>query len=253
MSLTPSAIYLRCAFKVGIWAGNTAPTQFSDPVNFTKVELTAPKQEKEELISNMSHNYGSALDSQQKPTEAAQGALEFTTMTEDLLALVLGADASSGSQNVGAIANEAVTTIMNVWVPLANGFIAAAGTGTEITLKTSADVSVADTKYEIDLTLGMIKATHSDAVGTGMKVSYHKEARTWAQYAAGQAKSVYVHLAGQATDKVTGLTGRLDIWKASLAPGGAVDPVAGGYFKGILTGSLIAPTGKLSPWQWQHG
>lgn len=251
LAVTPRAIYLRCELKAGLWSGDTAPTSYSDPLNFTKVELTSPKQEKEELISNMSSNYGAAIDSQNKPTESASASLEFSTMPPWLLAIVLGADVAEQSQSVGAVAAEVITTALNVWVPLANGHIAAHGTGTEIALTTSGDVAVASTKYEIDLVNGMIKAIHADAVGVGMKLSYHKAARTWEEYAAGQAKSAYVHLVGQATDMVSGKVGRLDLWKGSFAPSGAVDPVKGGYFAGALEGSLIAPTGRASPWRWQ--
>jgi hypothetical protein len=246
LAVAPRAIYLRCEMKVGIWSGDTAPTQYSDPLNFTKIELTAPTQEKEELISNMTSNFGSPLDSQNKPTEGASASLEFNTFTPQMLATVLGADVTEGTQTTGTVADEIITTALGVWVPLANGHL------TSFTsLETAADALIASTKYEVDLVLGMIKATHADAVGVGMKATYVKADRTWENYAAGQAKSVYAHLVGQATDQVSGKVGRLDVWKASLAPSGAVDPVVGGYFTGALEGTLIAPAGRASPWQWQ--
>jgi hypothetical protein len=251
LSTSPRAIYLRCELKVGLWSGDTWPAYYTDPINFETVELTAPEQEKEELISNMTSNFGSALDSQSKPTAAATTSMTFSTMPPQLLAVVLGADVTEETQSSADVTAEAVTTVLNVWVPLANAYITAHGTGTEIALTTSGDVAVDASKYEIDLVNGMIKAIHADAVGTGMKLSYTKAARTWEEYAAGQAKSAYVHLVGSATDKVSGQVGKLDIWKASVAPSGSVDPVVGGYFKGTLAGSLIAPTGKASPWQWQ--
>lgn len=246
LAVAPRAIYLRCEMKVGIWSGDTAPTQYSDPLNFTKIELTAPAQEKEELISNMTSNFGSPLDSQNKPTEGASASLEFNTFTPGMLATVLGADVTEGTQTTGTVADEVITTALGVWVPLANAHLSSF-----TSLETSGDVAVESTKYEVDLVLGMIKATHADAVGVGMKATYVKADRTWEEYAAGQAKSVYVHLVGQATDQVSGKVGRLDVWKASLAPSGAVDPVVGGYFTGALGGTLIAPTGRASPWQWQ--
>jgi hypothetical protein len=246
MTATPRAIYLRCEMKVGIWSGDTAPTQYSDPLNFTKIELTSPEQEVEELLSNMTSNYGTAIDSQSKPTAAATATMEFSTFTPDMMALALGADVTEGTQTGATVTDEVITTALNVWVPLANGHLASF-----TTLETSADALIASTKYEVDLVLGMIKAIHADAVGVGMKATYATATRTWEQYAAGQAKSAYVHLVGQATDQVSGKVGRLDVWKASLSPSSAVDPVKGGYFAGTLGGSLIAPTGRASPWQWQ--
>jgi hypothetical protein len=246
MTATPRAIYLRCETKVGIWSGDDWPTQYSDPLNFTKKELTSPEQETEELLSNMTSTYGTAIDSQSKPTAAATVSMEFSTFTPSMLAIALGADVTEVSQTGATVPDEVITTALNVWVPLANAHLASF-----TTLETSADALIAATKYEVDLVLGMIKAIHADAVGVGMKATYATATRTWEQYAAGQAKSVYVHLTGQATDMASGKVGRLDIWKASLAPSSAVDPVKGGYFSGVLSGTLITPTGRASPWQWQ--
>ena len=39
--LLPRAIYLNCAFKFGFWSSDTGSTQFYDPTNFTKLEITS--------------------------------------------------------------------------------------------------------------------------------------------------------------------------------------------------------------------
>lgn len=252
LSVAPKSVYLRVEAKAGIRTGqNTAPASFSDPQNFTMCEITAPTQEFEKLLSNMTSTYGAALASVAKTTENAKIKLEFDTMTPEFLALVLGADVSEVTQASGAVALDTVDTVLNKWVLLDNKHITAHDTGTPIALTTSTDTAVAATKYEIDLVNGMIKAIHADAVGTGMKLSYTKSARTWEQYLAGLAKSAYVQLVCTATEKVSGMEGRLDIWCASLAPSGSVDLMAGGYFKGSLEGDLIMPTGKTSPWVWE--
>jgi hypothetical protein len=252
ISVAPKSVFLRVEAKAGIRTDqNTAPTSFTDPQNFTLCEITSPTQEFEKLISNMTSTYGAALASVAKTTESAKIKLEFDTMAPDFLALVLGADVSEITQSSQAVALDTVTTVLNKWVMLDNKYITAHGTGTEIALTTSADVAVTANKYEIDLVNGMIKATDAAAVGTGMKLSYTKSARTWEQYLAGLAKSAYVQFVCTATDMVSGQEGRLDIWCASLAPSGAVDIMAGGYFKGALEGDLIMPTGKSSPWVWE--
>lgn len=247
---TPRAIYLRCALRVGVWDGDTPPTSYSDPVNFTKAEISNPTQEAEQLISNMIASYGSAIDSQQKPTEPASIALEFNTLTPRLIAVALGADLSEVTQSSGDVTAEAVTTQLNAWVPLANRYITAHGTGTEIVLKTSpGGVTVDSSKYELDLTLGLIKAIHADAVGA-MTIDYTKAARTYEKYEGGQAKTAYVKLWGEAYDAVSQKSGILVVHKANLAADGAFDPVVGGYLAGSLSGDLIAPTGTNSPVEW---
>lgn len=252
LATAPRAIYLNVEFKAGIRTDqNTPPASFADPQNFTLCEITSPTQEFEKLISNMTSSLGAALASVPKTTEPAKIKLEFDTMTPEFLALVLGADVSEVTQASAPVTTDTVTTVLNRWVKLSNQHITPHGTGTEITVKTGTDTAVVSSKYEIDLVNGMIKATHADAVGVGMKVGYTKSARTWEQYLAGLAKSAYVQLEGTATDRVSGRQGRLAIWCASLAPSGAVDVVKGGYFKGTLEGDLIMPTGESSPWQWQ--
>lgn len=252
LSVAPKAIYVNVELKAGIRTDqNTAPTTFCDPQNFTLGEITSPKQEFEKLISNMTSSLGAALASVPKTTDPAKIKLEFDTMTPEFLALVLGANVSEITQAASAVALDTVDTVLGKWVKLSNQYIAEHGTGTEIALKTAADAAIASTKYEIDLINGMIKATDATAVGTGMKLSYSKSAKTWEQYLAGLAKSAYVQLTGTATERVSGKVGRLDIWCASLAPSGSVDPIKGGYFKGSLEGDLIMPTGKSSPWTWE--
>ena len=81
------ATYLNCAFKYGFWSGDTAPTQFYDPANFTKAEITNPVQEADVLPSNMEGSIGEALASVNKPTEAAKISLEADYMSPALMAV----------------------------------------------------------------------------------------------------------------------------------------------------------------------
>ncbi|MBB1074463.1 hypothetical protein HUU62_08575 [Rhodoferax sp. 4810] len=252
LSTASKAIYLNCELKIGIRTDtNTAPASFYDSVNFTVAEITPPKQESKSLLSNMYSNMGAALASVTNTAESAKIKLEFNYMPPRFLALLLGADVSEVTQAAADVTADTVNTVLNMWVPLSNNFIAAHGTGTEIELQTSGAVTVTSDKYEIDLTNGMIRAIHADAVGTGMIVSYSKSARTWEQYLAGLSKSAYVQLSGEAYEKSSGKLGRLDIWCAALSPSAAVDAVKNDYFSGSLEGDLIMPSGKSSPWQWQ--
>lgn len=242
------ALYLKAEFKFGFWSGDTAPTQFFGPVNFTKLELASQKQELDRLISNMEDTAGEVIASVAKPTDPAGVTAEFDSMTGNLLAVLLGADTADLSQSTGGVTDEVITTVLNVWIPFANRYIETSG----ISLKTSGDVAVAEAKYEIDHINGLIRAIHADAVGVGMKLSYTKSTRTGEIYHAGKAKDAYLQFLGTATEKVSQKRCRIKIHKASLAPSGAVDPIAGGYFKGALNGDLLTPTGELSPWQFEY-
>lgn len=245
------AVYLRCEFKFGVWSGDTAPTQFYDPINFTKLEIASQTQEFEQLISNMESTYGQTLASVAKPTEVASLAAEADYMPPYLFGLLLGADITELSQSSGAVADEAITPAVGLWVPLANQYIAPHGTGTEIVAETSGDVEVASSHYTIDHINGLFKALDSTGA-TVAKISYHKAARTGEIYKGGQAKSAYLKLVGTGTEKVSQKRCRLLVHKVSLAASAAFDPVAGGYVKGSFAGDLLTPTGETSPWTYNY-
>lgn len=251
LAVASRTTYLRCEFKFGIWSGDTAPTVYYDPINLTKLEIKSQVQEFEQLISNMESTYGQILASVAKPTEAASLTAECDYMPPYLMGLMLGADITELSQNTSSVADEAITPVLGQWVPLANKYISAHGTGTEIVAETSGDVTVASTHYSIDLINGLFKAL--DATGaTVAKISYHPATRTGEIYKGGQAKSAYIRLVGTGTEKVTQKRCRLVVHKVSLAASAAFDPVAGGFVKGMFSGDLITPSTETSPWTYEY-
>lgn len=245
------ALYLRCEFKYGVWSGDTAPTQFYDPVNFTKLEIQSQVQEFEQLVSNMESSYGETLASVAKPTSAATLAAEADYMPPHLFGLLLGADITDLAQTGDTITNDPITAAVGLWVPLANKYIAPHGTGTEIVAKTAADATITADHYTIDTVNGLFKAL--DATGaTVTKVSYKTTTRTGEIYKGGKAKSAYLKLVGSGTEKVTGKRCNIIVHKASLAASGTFDPVAGGYVKGAFAGDLLTPSTETSPWTYTY-
>lgn len=242
--------YVEAAVKVGIWSGETAPTQFYGPINFTKLGISPPAQELERLKSNLEGSVGEDLATVQKPAADASTELaaEFDRGTPDLMALAIGADMAELAQSSSSAIDELVTTALGIWVPVASQYISA------VSLKTNGDVAVAADKYEMDLVNGMIKAIHADAVGTDMKISYTIDATAGITYNAGKAKSAYVMLIGSATERVSQTRGRIVVHRANLAPNGEWDPVAGGFLRGAVSGSCETPVyagyTAASPWSF---
>lgn len=251
LAVASRAIYLKCEFKFGVWSGDTPPTSYYDPVNFTKLEIASQKQEFEQLLSNMESSAGETLASVAKTAEAASLSAEADYMPPYLFGLLLGADITELTQSTSAVVDEAITPVVGLWVPLANKYIAAHGTGTEIAAKTSADASVASTHYAIDLINGLFKALDSTGA-TVAKLSYHPATRTGEIYKGGKAKSAYLKLVGTGTEKVSQKRCRIVVHKASLAASGAFDVVAGGYVKGGFAGDLLTPSTETSPWQYEY-
>lgn len=247
ISVASRATYLNCAFKPGYWAGDVPPVAFYDPVNFTKLEITSQTQEADNLTSNIDGSIGENLASVQKPTDSAKLSAEVNFMAAEMFALLIGADLSEIAQTTATVTDEAVTLSVGLWVPLASQYIDATG----ITLKTSADVTIAPTEYAVDTISGLVKALTATGA-TGTKISYSKAARTGERYNAGKAKSAYVMLVGTGTEKVSKKRCRVVIHKASLAGSGAFDPVTGTYTTGTLEGNLITPSTESSPWQYEY-
>lgn len=252
VSVAPRSTYLLVEMKFGLWSGDVEPTTYYDPSNFTKIELTGQTQSQDKLASVMESSLGQNLASVAKPTEGAKISLEVNGyMPPALLALILGADLTELAQTTAAVADEAITAVAGLWVPLANKYLAADGTGTEIVAKTAADATVDPSHYSIDLINGMFKAL--DATGaTVTKLSYHTATRAGEIYKAGQAKSAYFKMIGTGTEKVTQRRCSIVVHKASVAPSAAVDLAAGGYFKGTLAGDLLTPTNQSSPWEYRY-
>lgn len=250
IAVASKSIYLNCAIKFGFWSGDTAPTQFYDPVNWTKLELTSQKQETDDLISNMEGSAGELLASVNKTTESGSLAAEADYMPPALYSVLLGATVTEVTQTATTVTDDPITAATGLWVPLANKYIAPHGAGTEITAKTAADATITSDHYSVDLVNGLFKAL--DATGaTITKVSYKTTTRAIENYAAGKAISQYVMLVGSATEKVSSKRGRIVVAKVNMAGSAAFDPVAGTYVKGSFTGKMLTPTGYTSPWTFQ--
>jgi hypothetical protein len=171
-------------------------------------------------------------------------------MPPALFSLLLGADISEVSQTTATIADEAITPAVGVWVPLANKYLAAHGTGTEIVAKTSADATIASSHYEIDLTNGLFKAW-TRRRDCRQAVLSHRN-RTSEVYKGGKAKSSYVKLMGHGIEEVSKRRVQIIVHKALLAASSEVDIAAGGFMKGSFSGDLLTPTGQTSPWEFSY-
>ncbi len=249
MAFDHRPFYVQCALNYGLWSGDVAPTQYQGPINISKLETTPIKQENDRLISNIYGSVGEALASMPKPTESAALNMEFSSMPKELLALVIGADQTALTQSAATITDEAITTALNVWVPLDYQFLDPA---TPLVLETAPSTVIADTKYVVDYTAGLIMATHADAVGDKLATYTTLALAASETYKAGKAKSACVKLMGVADEGVSRKKGLLIIHKASVSNSAAYDWVKGGYAVGTLSGDMLTPTGETSPYEFRY-
>ncbi|MBZ4194217.1 MAG: hypothetical protein LAE24_07920 [Candidatus Contendobacter sp.] len=249
IAVASRALFLKCEFKIGFWSGDVAPTSYYDPVNWTKLEIASQTQKFEQLISNMESSAGETLASVASTDKAAALTAEADYMPPILFGLLLGADITELAQSGATITTELITPVLGMWVPLANKYLSAHGTGTEIVAVTSADVAVANTHYAIDTINGLFKALTATGATVG-KLSYKTATRPGEIYKGGKAKSAYVKLVGTGTEKISQRRCSIVVHKASLAASGNFDPVAGGYVKGAFAGDLLTPSTETSPWSY---
>lgn len=249
ISVASRGIFLHCAFKIGFWDGDSAPAQFFDPCNFTKLEIASQTQESDPLISNIEGSVGETLASVQKSTKPASLSAEANYMPPVMFGLLLGADITEFSQATAGVTDEAITPALGLWVPFTSGNKYIETTG--FTAKTAADAVVAATHYEVDHINGLFKALNATGL-TVAKINYTKSTRSGEIYKGGKAKSKYIKFLGTGTEKVSERRCRIVIHKANLAASGTFDPATGTYVKGAFAGDLLTPPGESSPWQYEY-
>lgn len=236
-------IYLQCALYCALRPTDDVPVRLYGPANFTKLETTPIEQESDDLIKNIAGYVGEVEASVQKATKPGQISMECNTMPGPLRELILSADVAAFSQSSATVTDATLDTALDIWVKLPGAYLAPTG----FALKTAADATVTADKYVVDRVAGLLKATHADAVGTGMKVSFQKAAVTGETYKAGKAKSSFLYLTGRAYDKYTQTWGTLTVERANVSNQEAYDWVAGGWMKGALKGPLLTPMDADSP------
>lgn len=235
--------------RMGLWSGDTPPTQYQPDLELV-VEITPPALNTVRVLGRSIDTLGESLLSARRPSgEVAQVKVSTTTYSPAVMALALAAAVAEVSVSATPVADQAITTVLGLWVPVFDGPIG--GVGLDIGGAVAAD------KYEVDTALGMVRATHADAVGTGT-IDYTPAARTYEQYAAGSAVDSYWHLTGRARNVDTGMEGTLDLWRANLAPDGAITVPSGEQaFEASFSGDLVTPSVAVrgytptSPWRFR--
>jgi hypothetical protein len=242
----PNAIFTEVAMKAGIWVGNTPPTTFYDPVNFQSLILSPPKQSYLEVLSNIQGSVGKVIGAKRFATSGAAFKGMVNSMDLTLGKIILGADTTPLAQTGEDISAEAITTILNTWVPLAHQYISA--TGLDLKTTGGSPTTIDAAKYEVDLVNGMVKAIHADAVGA-MTLDYTTLTVAGNTFDAGQAKQTNLQLIGHAVD-ASGLFGRFIIWRAVVSSSQDLDIAAKKFWEGTLEGGLVTPSDKTSPWEF---
>ena len=266
--------YFRAKFVFGLWNGNTEPTEFFGPANFTKMEITAPKQKFTRVLSNiMGGGFGNLMDAQPAVTDPATMVCEFDSMTNGMLNMLIGAHTAVLDQTgakKGGSSGEAVarTPVVGIWQRFANQYLMAddsagadltpivfmdAGTpaGSGGTPAAIPPAAIDIKHFEIDIVSGMWRPITSTGA-TAATVTYYTATRSGEIYNAGVITNQCVMLRGTAIEMSSNRNVAFEIHKAQLIPNGKIDLVGNNYLKGALDGDLLLPNGYASAWQMAY-
>lgn len=219
------------------------------PVELTKLGITTAT-EKKNRTSKRAVDYGAVLDSVIVQGETTV-ALEFNNQPADLMALVLKGIAEKVNVGSGTVTDEAITIYPNGrWSKLAQGNLAGEG----ISLKLVSDDSVVPpANYEIDYSLGMIRAVEGGTLeGTATiatKLSYQHNAISGKRITGGKVASIRAKVEFVGLNLVTSKPVKLTIPEVVLTSEGEIDFLSSDYVSGSLTGTVKSINGTLFDYQ----
>jgi len=242
------AMFFRGELKIGIWSGDTAPTIFYGPINFSKITLVPPKQDMMNVLSTMITSPGSVLASVAVPKGPATMTGETDYMPPDIAALFLGATVAAQTlRNLATGQTSSLTTSqlsLYKWAKLDHEFI-----NSITSAIAGATTLVGGTDYATDTYAGLYQPLTSAATAA-TTVTYSTSALTTTGevYAGGLAQTKYIQLYGKVIEQVSNKRGLLTVHKVSIAPSSKFD-LRGDFLVGNFDGELITPSGEDSPWQ----
>lgn len=224
-------------------AGN--PLGLIGPLNTDQLQI---KQEVEEKVqtSQMRDTFGQTRASVNLPKPAVV-SIGFQDQPSELLAMALLGDTSALSESAATVTDEPVTAVLGKWVKLPNRNITAASVVVTDTVPNPAFTEGTD--YEINYRLGMIRALAGGAITDGMSllVDYDSGAVAGTRIAGGSESQISARILLDGKNLVNGQSVHLEIHQSTLRPDGDIDLNSSEFITTTLTGNMITPAGKSSP------
>jgi hypothetical protein len=214
------------------------------PYYANKFEIK-PNVDKKELTSKGRNTYGQVLESVsiQKPAEFTMELSEVNT--ESMTLALLGTNAS-GSQSSGTMADLAVVSKEDRWVPV--GFNSLDDT---ILVKhsTGSPTYVEGTDYLLNRPLGLLKVLESGAIASGATVELSGDYAVMSSTIISGATNVDIRarIIFDGKNQADGLPVIVTIHEAIIAADSAFDFLADDFNTVNLPGTMKTPTGKAEP------
>lgn len=218
--------------------------------NATSFQLSVEAEEKKQT-GNKRDTYGQTIASNAKISATkisiTLNQYDVPTMAAALMGDTVAMTASSGSVTAGS--PEDVDAISDRWVELANY----GGGVSSVVVKDETDTTtyVADTDYEVNTRLGMIKALSTGSISDGdtLHVAYDYAAEAGYKITGATESSVLLKLRLDGYNVNSGNNVQVTVWEAHVIPSTPIDFLSEDYGEITLEGEMITPTGYSWPFE----
>ncbi len=204
------------------------------------------ESERKELTGKGKSNYGMVLDSVALQQPGAV-EVEINRLDQETLAMVFLGEASVETITGSTVTDEAVSAIHDAFVDLAQRNISSVVVQDETDTTTYA----IGTDYELNTDAGMIKVLSTGSItdGQALHVDYAYASAVYDRILGATQPTVKVAMLLDGKNQNTGKDCFVDVWEATLSPDTPVDFLADDFSSVKLTGSMIKPDSKPSPFR----
>jgi hypothetical protein len=209
---------------------------YEGPFECRKFEIK-PNSELKELVSKGRSTYGQVIESVPVP-KPADLTVELSEVNNRSLSIAMFGTSAALTQAAGAV-SDAVTLVLDRWVPLTKGRLNPAVPVTIATL-------VEGTDFIVNYTLGWVKALNSGAAGarTVAGTALAIDGQTISGMTQTQVRVGFL-LDGK--NFVDDLPTIVEVYEAIISAESAVDFLADDFNTVTLPGRMKTPTGFLTP------
>lgn len=237
-----------------ILAGDVYIDRFTDqgvatgligPLNTDALTITQAIEEKTQT-SRMKTTFGQTRASVNMPSPPTI-KIGFQDQPAEIFAMALLGDVSTLTEGAQTVTDEPITVVEGKWVDLAYRNLTAASVGVDDVTDTTTYVEGTD--YEINYAYGLIRAITGGAIADGdvVHVDYGTTALSGERITGATRPNVTCRIVLDGRNLATGKDVHFEAWQCSIGPDGEVDLNSGEFITTSLTGTMVTPSGKASP------
>ena len=218
---------------------------YQGPYENTKFEVKAITKLVEQT-SRSKTRYGQSLEAVALP-QPSEFALEVAEVNRESLALAVLGTVATYTQAGATVTNEAIVVDLGEWQPLANASVSAV----VVTNSAGTVTYVAGTDYEVNATLGWVRALAGGAIADSstIHVDYTAAAVSGHRIRGATNPQMRAKIMFDGVNLADNSPCIVDVYEAVISSSAAFDFMADKFNAVPLTGRLKTPTGKNEPFE----